>query len=121
MHFNRLGPICGGPSFWIQGEQVEPAPAAVSVTSGLWTPNEAVGPFQEAQTHLVCSTQNRASKSHAAYPVFPANAPRSLSRSTKPQRPAGQPGGSASTVPDAGPPRCRRAADRKDGAKSWAG
>src|SRR3981189_3998163 len=113
MHFNRLGPICVGPSFWIQGEQVESAPAAVSVTSGLWTPNEAVGPFQEAQTHLVCSTQNRVSNSHAAYPAFPANASMFLSRWTKPQRPAGHPGGRASSVPGAGPPRCRRAGDMK--------
>src|ERR1700730_17749385 len=98
-----------------------PALVAFRVSAPLGTPKKAGALFAEVQIRLVCSTRRRASQSRAAYSGVPASASKSLSRSRKPRHPAGGPAGSASSVPGAGQPRCRRAGGRQDDARFSAG
>ena len=118
--FDKEDKTVGSGSVWFWRERTA-ALVALRVSAHLWIPKKAGALFAEVQIHLVCSRRRRASQSRAAYPGVPASASKSLSRSRKPRRLAGRPGGNASSVPGAGQPRCRRAGDRQDDARFSAG
>jgi len=82
---------------------------------------KAAALFGATRIWPACSTPCRAWKSRAACLPFRANASGFHSRWTRPRRPAGLPGGSASSVLRAWPPRCPRAADRPNAARFSAG